>query len=88
MIQAKAIADERRGELEIARREGVIDGGLEGVVRLVPGGRSPVQRGHALWLANRELTSEELPQERVVAIRSAVIVDQQGRLCKPLQGIG
>ena len=46
VIQAKAVADERGGELEITRCERVIDGGLDGVVRLVPGGRSPVEGGH------------------------------------------
>ena len=64
----EAIADERGDEVEVARRERVIDGALDGVVRLVPRRGSPVEGGHPLRLADRELTLEEVAQERVVAV--------------------
>ena len=88
VILAEAIADQRGGEIEVACRKGVIDGALDGVVRLVPLGGSPVEGGHQLGLADRELSLEEVPQERVVAVRPAVLVHQQGRACKLTQDIG
>ena len=86
--QLPAVAHERGGEVEIARGERVIDGRLVCVVRLVPGRGSPMEGGHRLGLAGRELAPEEVAQERVVAIRPAVVVHQQGRLCKLPQDRG
>ena len=84
----EAVADQRGDEVGVACREGVIDGALDGVVRLVPRRGSPVEGGHPLRLADRELPLEEVAQERVVAVRPAVVVHQQGRACELPQDIG
>ena len=85
-IGDEAVADQRGDEVEVARGERVIDGALDGVVRLVPGGGSPMEGGHQLGLADRELAPEEVAQERVVAIRPAVVVHQQGRAAQAAAG--
>ena len=54
----------------------------------VPGGGTPVEGGHLVRLADRELPLEEVAQERVVAVRPAVFVHQQGRACELPQDIG
>ena len=64
----EAVADERGDEVGVARRERVVDGALEGVVRLVPRRGSPVVGGHQFRLADHELTLEEVAQESVVAV--------------------
>ena len=47
-----------------------------------------MEGGHLIRLADRELTLEEVAQERVIAVRPAVVVHQQGRACKVPQDIG
>ena len=88
MEQLPAVAHERGGEVEIARGERVIDGRLVCEVRLIPGRGSPMEGRHRLGLAGRELALEEVAQECVIAIRPAVVVHQEGRLCKLPQDRG
>ena len=64
----EAVADQRGGEVRVACREGVIDGAIDGVIRLVPRRGSPMEGGHQVGLADRELPLEEVAQERVVAV--------------------
>ena len=75
----EAVADQRGDEVRVLCREGVIDGVLDGVVRLVPSGSTPVECGQHLRFADREFPLEEVTKEGVVAVRPAVFVDQQGR---------
>ena len=88
VVSDEAVADQRRDEVGVACRERVIDGALDGVVRLVPRGGSPVEDSHPLRLADREFPLKEVAQERVVAVRPPVVVHQQGRPCKVTQDIG
>ena len=88
VIVDEAVADQRGDEVGVVRREGVVDGALDGVARLIPRGSSPVQGRHPIRLADRELTLEEVAEERVVAVRPPVVVHKQGRSCKLPQDIG
>ncbi len=83
-----ALAHERGGEVEIARRERVIDGGLDRVVCPVPGSGAQMEGRQLVGLAGRELALQEVAQQRMVAIRPAVVVDQQGRACQLPQDHG
>ncbi len=64
----EAVADQGRDKVGVARCERVVDGALDGVVRLVPRGSSPVEDRHLLRLADREFTLKEVAQEGVVAV--------------------
>lgn len=82
MIAIPALAHEGGGEVEIARRERVIDGRLDRIVRPVPGRGSQMEGRQLVGLAGRELALQEVPQQGVVAKRPSVVVDQQGRACE------
>ena len=70
----EAIAYQRRDEVGVPCREGVIDCAVDGVVRAVPRRGSPVEGGHQVRLADGEFPLEEIAQERVVAICAAVVI--------------
>ena len=68
VILDEAVADQRGDEIRVACGKGVIDGALDGVVRLVPLRGSPVEGGHPLGFADCEFSLKEVAQERVVAV--------------------
>ncbi len=84
----EAVADQRGHQVRVASGEGVVDGPLEGMVRLVPARGSTVEGRHPLRLADRELALEEVAQQRVVSVRPAVVVHEQRRACQVTQDIG
>ena len=82
VIAAEAGAHQGGGMVEVAGREGVCDGLVEVACLLVPPGRSTVQRRGSARLTRLELVLQELPQQRVIAVPPAVLVDQDGRARK------
>ncbi len=64
--------------VEVVGREGVGHRQVEITDVLVPPGRSSVQHRGGTRLTRLEFVLQELPQQRVVAVRPAVLVDQEG----------
>ena len=78
MVATEAGADQDGGMVEIAGREGMTDRRVKVAGLLVPSRRSTVQLRGRSRLTRLELVLQELPQQRVIAVRPAVLVDQDG----------
>ncbi len=79
VVATEAGAHQGGGMVEVVGREGVGDRQVEVPRVLVPSGRSIVQHRGSPRLTRLELVLQELPQQRVIAVRPAVLVDQDGR---------
>ena len=73
-----------RRVIDVSGRVGVEERGLRIAVRLVPGRRTAVEHRHQVGLVLLELTLEQVPEEVVVPIPAAVVVELDEEQVRPI----